>query len=260
MTLKEQICHALCEGFSVRVVPLGYAVKSPFRWVSGDNLVFYVRSEGGRVRLEDDGATIAELEGIGVDFSSDTRLEQLDSLLKQHNILFNQNSILFHTEWCEESEVAKLVPQFLSFLNRIQDLQMLNRDTVRNTFKDDVFLALRDRLGDDAQVEKNEVPVGALRDYKADVVVRHKSGRVAAIFAVSNEQKALEAILFSKELELNKVENVIPFLIYEDTNPVRINKRTQSRALNSDLELAVWDEGRSGAIDKVVRHVSTQAA
>lgn len=43
MSLRDEICHALCDGFAVSNVPIGFAVKSPFKWYSGDNLTFYVR-------------------------------------------------------------------------------------------------------------------------------------------------------------------------------------------------------------------------
>lgn len=259
-TLKDDICESLCHGFDVRSVPIGYAVKSPFRWFTGDSLVFFVRVNQGHVRLEDDGTTYSELEGAGVDFSSETRMTILDELLKEHGVVFDQSEMLFHTEWAVDRQAGKLVSNFLAFMTRLQDLTFLNRERVQNTFKDDLFSALRERLAGEATIAKDEVPVPELEYYAADIVVRHKNGRVAAIFAVSNERKALEAVLFSKEIELNRVANVVPFLVYEETNMTRINKRTQSRALNSDLELAAWDGGRSGVVDKVTRHVSIKAA
>lgn len=260
MNLKDQICKALCDDFIVRAVPLGYAIRSPFDWFSGDRLVFYVRRENDRVRFEDDGATVAELEAAGVDFETETRLEALNALLKSHNVFFDRDTVTFHTSWRSEDDLGRHVVPFLSFLNRLQDLQLLNREIVRSTFKEDLFSALQDRLSTEAALEKDSSPTPSLRDHRADVVVRHKSGRIAAIFAVSSEQKALEAILLSKEVELQKIDNVVPFLIYEEQNSPRINRRTHSRALNSDLNLAVWGEEHSAAVEKVARHLAIQAA
>jgi len=122
MSLRDEICHALCDGFAVSNVPIGFAVKSPFKWYSGDNLTFYVRLQNGQVRFEDDGATYGELQAMGVDFSSDSTLDVLSALLKEHEIEFDQSEYLFHTRWVLEGAAAAETTRFLSFMNRIQDL------------------------------------------------------------------------------------------------------------------------------------------
>lgn len=239
---------------------MGYAISSPFKWITGDALTMYVRHDRSKFRVEDDGTTYSELEAAGVDFASSTRLSILADLLKEHGTHFDQTEMIFYSDWVSEVQVGKSVSNFLSFMNRLQDLLFLNSERVKNTFKDDLFAALKAKLVGVAEVTKDDVPVPSLSDYSADIVIRHKEGRKAAVFAVSSERKALEAILFSKELELAEIKDVVPFLVYEETNMTRVNKRTQSRAYNSDLELAAWDGGQSGVVEKVIRHVSTKAA
>ncbi len=260
MSLRDQICHALCDDFIVSPVPIGFAVKSPFKWYSGDNLVFYVRMQNGQLRLEDDGATYGELQAMGVDFSSDTRLDVLAALLKEHEVEFDQSEFLFHTRWVSDNSVGVETARFLSFMNRLQDLLFWTYDRVASTFADDLYNALKAHFVGKAEVVRNEAPVVDLSDYPADIVVRHQSGKVAAIFPVNREQKALEAILFSKEMELREASNIVPFMVYEDFETSNISKRTKSRALNSDLELATWDGGSKEVISKVERQLQVQAA
>ncbi|MFC5358041.1 DUF1828 domain-containing protein [Azospirillum himalayense] len=256
MNLKEQICRALCAGFEVHAVPMGFAIKAPFPWFTGDALTFYGRVDGDLVRFEDDGLTISELEGAGVDLSNDTRLEILYSLTSEHSIIYDDVDIIFCTEWVRACDAGYTAASFLSFMNRVQDLLFTAKPRITGTFRDDLVAEIKRRLGGDAVVLTDEAPVQSMSEYIADIVVKHKNGRVAAIFPGISEQKALEAILFSKELELNKVGNVIPFLIYENSNSSRVTRRTQTRALNSDLELAAWDGGHQEAVEKVAKFVA----
>ena len=99
MSLEEQICHALCDGISVRKVPVGYAIKSPIDWFLGEPMTFFVREEMGRARLEDSGTLYADLQAMGVDFSSSSRRLALDALLEEHNTLFHESEYLFASSW-----------------------------------------------------------------------------------------------------------------------------------------------------------------
>lgn len=259
MKLKEQICQSLCTGFVVRPVPMGFAIKSPFPWFTGDALTFYVRTQDGLVRFEDDGLTISELEGAGVDLSTDARLAIMNSLLREHSVTYDDDDVLFHSDWVSEEDAGSQVAKFLSFLTRMQDLLFTTRERVAGTFRDDLLAAITERLGGEATITTDEPPVSRLSDYVVDIIVKHKSGKTAAIFPALSEQKALEAVLFSKEIELKGVENVIPFLIYEEASSNRVSKRTQSRALNSDLELAAWDGGQVDVVEKVAKYVRLKA-
>ncbi|RJF83973.1 DUF1828 domain-containing protein [Azospirillum cavernae] len=259
MNLKEQICLSLCAGFVVRPVPMGFAIKSPFSWFTGDALTFYGRVKGGLIRFEDDGLTISELEGAGVDLSTDARLEIMGTLLREHSITYDETDVLFHSDWVPEADAGSQVAQFLSFLTRVQDLLFTTRERVVGTFRDDLLAAITERLGGEATISTDEAPVPRLSDYVVDIIVKHKSGKTAAIFPALSEQRALEAILFSKEIELKKVSNIIPFLIYEDASVKCVSKRTKSRAMNSDLEMAAWDGGQVDVVEKVAKYLRRNA-
>ena len=72
--MKEELCTAFCNDITVTDVPVGLAVSTAFRRDDGDKVSFYVVSDnGGKVHIEDDGATIPYLEEAGVDFETETR-------------------------------------------------------------------------------------------------------------------------------------------------------------------------------------------
>ena len=256
MTLAKQICEALCTGFTVREIPIGFAVASPFEWFTGDKMIFYARTKGALVRFEDSGATLFELEGAGVDLSSPTRMEALSELCRESGVTFDEVESRFFTEYLPVEQVGLGAIRFMSFMNRIQDLLLTVRSRVASTFKEDLVAAVRERFSTEAEVELNEPPVASLGYYVVDIVVRHRNGKTAAIFPATSEEKALGAVLFAKELELKRIDNVVPFLVFEQTGAPKIGRDTQAKAMNSELQLATWDGGRRDVIDKIARHVA----
>jgi hypothetical protein len=258
LNIQEDICDALCGGFDVRKLPMGYAIRAPFSWFTGDDLTFYARVNEGRVRFEDDAASYAQLVGAGVDFSTDTRRGILASLMDEHGVQFDEVAMRFQTDWVSGDRAGAVSAQFLAFMHRLQDLVFTTTDRVANTFREDLFVALTNRLGERATVEIEQAVAEGFSDYVADIVVSHVSGNRIAIFTGTSEARALEAILASKELQENHVDNVIPFLIYQETNTTRVTRRTQSRALNSDLKLATWEGGLNDVLLKVERNAAGQ--
>lgn len=256
MRLKEQICEALCAGFAIRDVNIGFAIASPFNWFTGDKLIFYARKRGAQLRFEDSGATLFELEGAGVDFSSATRIEQLKELCEEHRVTLDEEEGVMFSEWVNADRSGLEAVNFLSFMVRIQDMLLTVRSRVASTFRDDLVTAIQDRFADEASIEFGQAPIPTLSDYVVDIVVKHRSGKTAAIFPATSEVRALEAVLFAKELELQKTRNIVPFLIFERAEgEKRIRSSTRSKALNSELRLASWDGGRDEVIRKLANHI-----
>lgn len=256
MTLADQICRALCNGFTVHKVPVGFAVASPFDWFTGDKMIFYARTRGSQVRFEDSGGTLFELEGAGVDLTSVTRLESLRELCRESKVNFNEEDSLFFTDWLNSEEVGLAAIRFMSFLVRVQDMLLTVQRRVASTFREDLIAAVQNRFEGQAEVMINDAPVPELSYYTVDIVVKHQSGKLAAIFPATSEEKALSATLFAKELELRHVDNVVPFLVFEQAGGgAKITRDTQAKATNSELQLATWEGGHADVLEKINRHV-----
>lgn len=257
MNLQEEICEALCGGFSVREIPIGYAIASPFDWFTGDKMIFYARTRGSQIRFEDSGSTLFELEGAGVDFSSSTRVESLKEICAEASVEFDEDESLFMSEWVDEKHIGLASVRFMSFMVRVQDMLLTIRSRVSNTFREDLISAVQERFADEANVEISEAPVEQLSYYVVDIIIRHKSGKTAAIFPATSEEKALESVLFAKELELRNIDNVVPFLVFEKADGgTKIRSHTRSKALNSELKLASWDGGKMDVMEKIAKHVT----
>ncbi|KPQ12362.1 MAG: protein of unknown function DUF1828 [Saliniramus fredricksonii] len=254
MNLQKEICAAFCDGLVVREVPVGYAISTPVTWFSGDTLSFFARVEGARARLEDSGSLLFDLEGQGVDFSSENRMEILSSLMDEHGVTLSEEDGLFCTEWVAKGDIAKLVLPFIAFLTRVQDLLFLNREVVRSTFREDLISALEDTFSEN-RVSLSEALIPNLPHYTVDVVVRAPSGKIAAIFPATNDVTVLRAVLFSMEVQKHNISDIVPFLIYENLDRGAITQQSREIAVNSDLTPAVWSGGRGEVMEKVRRYV-----
>jgi hypothetical protein len=74
--MKRLISEAFCGALSERQVPAGRAITTPYLNSDGDPLIIYfVRDERGRWRIEDDGTQVPLLEACGVDLGGKARGE-----------------------------------------------------------------------------------------------------------------------------------------------------------------------------------------
>lgn len=254
MSLSAAICRTLCEGFSVREVPVGYAIKSPFDWFMGEPMTFYARVENGRARYEDSGVLIADLEGMGVDFESAQRNAILQSLLDEYSVVFDETDMMFVTEWVQESKLATLTPAYLAFLARVQDLLFLNKDRVASTFREDLISELESTFKGRAEIEQNVAPISDLPQSIVDITVSFTSGKKLAIFPATSELKAYQAMLFASDLGQANTLDIECFLIFENFDAAKVGQNTKARALNSNLQVAAWNGGKSGVMEKLERH------
>lgn len=125
---------------------------------------------------------------------------------------------------------------------------------MKSTFKEDLINALEDTFSE-SSVSVSEALIPSLPHYTVDVVVRSPSGKTAAIFPATNDVNVLRAVLFSMEIQKHDVENVIPFLIYENLDKGAITQQSREIAFNADLTPAVWSGGKDEVMQKVQRYV-----
>lgn len=125
---------------------MGHAIRTPFRWVHGEPLVFFAEMADGQVRMRDSGDTLAILEDVAGDLSSETKLDAMRSLAAEHGVVFDEAGSLFCSEWTPEERLGDNAVRFMSFLNRLQDMSLLSREKVQNAFRDDLIDALKERI------------------------------------------------------------------------------------------------------------------
>lgn len=253
MNLLKDICNTFCDGLAMREVPMGYAIRTPFKDTAGDAVALYARRSGSGsslIRLEDDGATIATLqeEGFGVD--GGPRHTEFLALLAEHNVLYDEGESLLHTEFMSEERLAPAFLKFMSLMLRVADLRLLSRERVRETFKADIQAFVEETFVGLALVERDAAPSSMLSDYIPDAIVR-APGATLAVYAGSSEVKALEAFVLWQELLRQGVKDILPIVVFETAKPQQIKARTLSRLMNSDVALASMDGGRWDVAQKL---------
>jgi hypothetical protein len=255
--MKEQLCKAFCGSLTVRDVPVGLAVGTGFRQANGDAIGFFVVFEGGnkqRARIEDDGQTIAALTMAGVDVTTGPRAALLSDMLSEAHASLDADEKIIHTDYMSSDMLPQAALAFVALLVRVQDLSMLARERVEETFRDDVLAAARERFAGRAEIMVDSPPSAELAQFPADFVVMPPSGVPLAVFVGTSEPKALEAYILWMQLQLRPVEAGKVMLVLDTAKPKAIKERTLARAMTS-FSLAVFTGQEAETMDSMERAV-----
>ncbi len=243
MNVKD-FCKVFCSGMSLKEVPIGYAIRTPFKKADGDYIGMYLRRMDSQIdlyRVEDDGLTVASLEECGVDIDNEARQQEMQKLLDEYGCQYSDVDFVIHTDFVNESDIPALFLKFTALLLRLQDLAFLTSEKVRNTFLKDLEALVERNFSSKAKIDFG-VPIQSnFKDYIADIVIRPENGKVLAIYAGTSEVKALEALLFEERAKRETGISVKSMLVLETSKPGQIKTRTLSRVINSDVLLTAMD-------------------
>lgn len=250
---REQICRAFCEDVEVHTVPMGFAVRTPFTRPDGDNIAIYIRKmpHTGEVRIEDDGTTIAFLESHGVDLETESRREIFSRLLQDFAADFDEEEVVIHSPYIKTQDIGSRALKFMELMLHIYDIHFTNAKQVARTFKEDLGNLVQNTFVGGHKIEIDAAIDEEMQDYVADYIVRSPNGGALAIYAGNTDVKALEALLFWRELSERRIENCKAMIVLEQPKPPAIKNRTLSRVHNSGLILGSFQNDRAALADKM---------
>jgi len=252
VNLQDAICRSFCDGFRVKPIPKGYSIVSPFSWLEDEPLVFYAAKKSGKLRLEDSGASLLYLEDVAGDLSTDTRMETIRDLAAQHGVTFDEDAVTFTTQWFDEADAGRGVIDFLSFMNRLQDMQFLSKERAENAFKEDLISSIQEHFGEGFSVNEKQEISPDKGGYIADVLVRSDNGKSVAVYAATAEVKVLEALLAAELVKRESLHSLTPVLVFEDYINSTISKKNRRRSMNNEvLKIADWSGGKDEIIEKI---------
>ena len=120
------------------------AINTPFTGLFNDTIEIYIKTNGSKIYISDDGITLNNLEETGINISaSPNRRRIFDNILLNFGIKFIEGEL--HTE-CSIKDFPQRKHLFLQALIEINDMVMLSKHSVASVFKDDVEEYL-DKLG-----------------------------------------------------------------------------------------------------------------
>lgn len=250
--MKADLCRAFCDDINVTEVPAGLAVATAFRRDDGDRVMFYVmKDQDDLVRLEDDGATLQQLEAAGVDFETETRRRGLETLLSSVNAYFDADEGVIRTPPFPESELARNALDFVAVMIRMNDFLLLTQEKIASTFKEDAAARIRLAIGDRARIRENEPVSPKLSEVKPDMVIEAGSRPPVAIFFGSSVARVNDAIFlhFAAIFEAKQEVSVIALL--EDDHSVPNDLRR--RATNRLATVPVYRDDEDAAIGRIAR-------
>lgn len=262
-TLAKALCSTFCEAITVNPVPCGFAVSAAFTDPSGDRIAFYVVAEGDGYRLEDDGEYLARLVALGIDIERGQRQQLLKSVLETAGAFWDRDTYEIKTGGFESEELTARMVRFLSALIRIRDLELLTRDFVRSTFREDATAAIMERFGPVANIDERKPITKEFPDYLPDLVIRPKvNGRRTAIFLANNVVPFQEAELLRAEVEKEGQQNeIVVVALIEDTDKITaISGRRFQRAQNRGLIMPIFRGDEPAALTAIARHVGVAVA
>ena len=251
MTAQKKICSAFCDALSIRDIPLGYAIKTPFSWLHGEPLVIFGEKSDGMVRMRDGGDTLALLEDVAGDLTTDTKMDAMRQLASEHGIIFDEEKSLFLSDWTEEANLGGVAIRFMSFLNRIQDLALLSREIVTNAFREELYEAIKERFGMRFYVGEREALSTEHKEYTADIIIRNAKIQ-AAVYAATSEVNVLEALLTEQVFKEGHEVKTVPVVIFEDFMQNKVKSKTRRRVMNSSgIKIADWAGGADDVLAKI---------
>ena len=250
---RNSLCKTFCASVMVTPVAEGYAVSTQFADSSGDPIGFYlVKTEDG-YRIEDDGEYLSRLIASGIPIDQGTRGQILRSILEAGGAHLDEESFEIRSGSIEEQVLGPRVFDFLSALIRIRDLELITRDAVRSTFRDDASAALRRCFAEVADLAENEAVSDEFSEFPADLVIRPATagGRMGAVYFVTSNDKLNEALLLKMEAERLQCPDFVSIAMIENSDLRGISRRKFQRAQNRSLTMPIFRGDENAAIRRI---------
>lgn len=112
------------------------AISTPFLGAFNDPIEIYVRKNGDKIELSDDGVTLDNLAQMGVNINrSPKRKEWLNFILKNFGVELDDNEL--HCVATKET-FPQMKHNMLCAMMELSDMEMMSQSTVVSLFRDDV--------------------------------------------------------------------------------------------------------------------------
>lgn len=254
--MKAEICKAFCKGISVHEMKNGFAISTPYDDVKGDPLGFYALGpdDDGYYRIVDDGMTVPFLDAAGASLDTDTRLFLFNDILNRYSAHYSDSERQIYVAGVMREGIPEASLKFLALLLRVQDLMLITRERVENTFREDVIERLRERFERETTFREQEPVSEELADVVPDVVIQAKQKEPVAVFIATSSQKISEAVyLHMAATYQHKMPLRVVAILQNETPTIPFKLRQRA---DNYLDAVPRYEGEAKAtIDRVAREV-----
>lgn len=260
--MKEELCRAFCNEISVKEIPAGLAIGTPFRRSDGDVIAFYViRTDTvpGMARLEDDGQTIPYLEACGVDFETSTRKKAFEALLTEYGAEYDEGENIIKTPIMREAELPLAALRFSALLLRLYDFLLLTQEHVESTFKEDAKRRIRTVIGPRAAIQEDVVVSPELTEITPDLLITAAGRDPVAVFLAQSTIRVQDAIILQMAALYEAKQPLSVVALVESQNT--LTRDMHRRAGNRLAAVTTWEGDQIAAIQRIEREaIGAEAA
>ncbi|MGP0058731.1 MAG: DUF1828 domain-containing protein [Beijerinckiaceae bacterium] len=259
--LKKQLCSTFCGAINVQPVSTGYAISSAFEDTSGDRISFYLTPSFDGYQIEDDGSYLAHLIARDIPITQGTRGQLLDAILSQGNAYWDKETFEIKTPSFAESEIPRRVVDFLSSMIRVRDLELITREVVRSTFREDATESIKRSFGTVANLNEDEAIDRDFSEFPADLVIRPKptqaDAKAGAVYFINTNDKLNEALLLQIEaVVLKRDDDFVVIALIEDPEMKVLSRKKFQRAQNRSLTMPIFRGDEDAAMSMIGRRLN----
>jgi hypothetical protein len=250
--IEKSLCDSFCRSIIVNPVPCGFAVSAFVTDDNNDRIGFYVIEDADGVHLEDDGSYLPTLMAQGIDIHKGVRADFIKSILSRNNSYWDTDTLEIKSEPFCEADFYNIAPRFLSTLQRVRDVEFWTKERVKNTFSEDFFTALVERIGSAANISQDDIIDADFKDFPCDIAIRPNNGKgLTAVYLATSDDKLSEALLLKMEIREKKRFDISVVAVIEDLK--KVSSKKFQRNQNRDIIMPLYRNDEKEAVEKVVR-------
>jgi len=252
--IRDALCDAFCSALDVQRLPHGggFSVGSSAFQVWGENARAYLIQKDDGYCLRDTGLLLPDLAASGVDFSSATRRQALDTLLEDMFARRDESGYEIETERMPLDVAIARLPKFLIGLARIADLALQSTERTASTFKEDVAKLLEENKPKEVRMTQSAPLAAFLKDIPADIVL-NKPGRVPyGLWLASSEKPLFWAMLAMAEARRHSNGTPRPRIVALLEHPKVGADKTRTMAANRLDAVRVYEGDQEEAINAII--------
>ena len=258
--LKRHLCSTFYRAINVQPVSTGYAISSAFEDSSGDRISFYLTHSEDGYQIEDDGSYLAHLIARDIPINQGARGQLLDAILSQGNAYWDKETFEIKTPGFAESEIPRRVVDFLSSMIRVRDLELITRDVVRSTFREDAMEAIKRNFGAVAKLNEDEAVDREFSEFPADLVIRPnpaiQGAKPGAVYFINSNDKLNEALLLQTEAALHHRDDFAVIALIEEPDMKVVSHKKFQRAQNCSLTMPIFRGDEDAAMNMIGRRLN----
>jgi hypothetical protein len=197
--VEREFKRAVCE--KVKLVPHGlnrFIVFQPFAFNDGDHFVVILRQDTLGWTLTDEGHTLMHVQYDDVDLSRGTRARVLGETLHSFAVENVDGELRLPVPG---DKFGDALYSFLQALNKITDLEFLNREIVRSTFMEDARQLMESIIPAQRRFfDYHDPALDSKGNYMVDCLINGKK-RPELVFFIPNEVRCQHATIVCHQFE-----------------------------------------------------------